>query len=1064
LRQLFNTKAFRISSVAALLLGVYAAVGFWAAPRLLRNALLDEIPKTLVGVKPAVGDIRVNPFLFQVEIKDFSLTGDNDTKLAGFERLFVDFDLSSVWHRAYTFGHIDIASPFANAVIFKDGSLNLAQLSPKTAKKPKPDQKGAEPIPALRIGSFKVTQGFLSFDDRRRPSDFATRLEPINFELQNFSTGVQGGRFAFTGASKLGERIEWHGHLSVQPIESDGEFQIAGLQAHTIWEYLEDRLSFLVNSGKIDLNATYKFSLQDDLDLKIDVAEVALTDLAVRPKDSDIDWITVPELILSGTTLDLKGRQAHSDSLSLKNVKLVTWLEPDGSFNLLKLAATPVPSATVAAALPPPAPAPAAAPPPTAAPAPAAAPPPTAAPAPAAAPPPTAAPAQTAAPPSPPAPPGAGAAPTRPWQYDLREFALRDASISAEDRRTKPAAKVLLAPVSIKVLGVNLDLARALSITLDTKINDAGSLSATGTVTAQPPAANLNFKLAGIELAALQPYISQYTSMTLLAGALSGDAKFSYGANQPVWQFGGSLSVANLHTVDNALHEDFINWDRLDIQGLNFQHQPDRLDIDQVTARKLYARVIVEPDESINVKRVLTGPGAMVVAPSGNTGPPVAATAAPAPAAPLPRAGKGPKHPRGAASVAATSAAAAPNASPAMPMSIKRVVIKASQANFADLSVKPNFSTGIQNLEGTVLGLSSKTDSRAKVDLHGSVDAFAPVSITGEVNVLSATLYTDLAMSFRNIELSTFNPYSGKFAGYNISKGKLTTELHYKVQGRKLDAQHHIIVEQLEFGDKTESKDAVSLPIKMAVALLKNRDGVIDLNLPVTGSLDDPQFKLAPIIWKVFVHILEKAVTAPFALLGSLFGGGPDLQFVDFEPGAAQLDPVAVERGQTLVKALGERPQLKIEIPIAVVDELDRPRLIEQKFQAQLQVQAPGARKKAAGAITDFAQLDPSTQLEGLTQLYTKNFGAEPKFPDSIAAIKTKPEVIAAKIDFLSRELHQRITVNEAELTALGQQRAMNLQQALLTGTQIDPGRVFLVANDKAKNADGRVRLELSVR
>ncbi len=125
------------------------------------------------------------------------------------------------------------------------------------------------------------------------------------------------------------------------------------------------------------------------------------------------------------------------------------------------------------------------------------------------------------------------------------------------------------------------------------------------------------------------------------------------------------------------------------------------------------------------------------------------------------------------------------------------------------------------------------------------------------------------------MELSTFNPYSGKFAGYNITKGKLTTELHYKVDGRKLDAQHHITVDQLEFGDKTASKDAVSLPIKLAVALLKDRNGVIDLDVPVTGTLDDPKFRLGPIIWKVFVNILEKAVTAPFALLGSLFGGGP---------------------------------------------------------------------------------------------------------------------------------------------------------------------------------------------
>jgi hypothetical protein len=1003
MRQLIKTRTFRIAAVVALLVGLYAIAGFLWAPRLVRNALMSEIPKTLPGVTPSVGDIHINPFLLQVQVKDFDLTGTQGTKLVGFARLFVDFQVSSLWHRAYTFSNIDIDSPFANAVIFKDGRLNLAELSPRPSDKP---QKSNEPIPALRIGSFKVTGGFLSFDDRRRPSDFATRLEPINFELQNFTTGVDGGRFTFTGVSKLGERVEWHGHLAVQPIESDGEFQIGGLQAHTIWAYLEDQLNFQVNSGKIDVNATYQFSLKDDVDLKVDVAKVAVTDLTVRPKNSDVDWITVPQLSLSGTTVDLKPRHAHSESLRITGVKLVTWLEPDGSVNLLKLAATPTPSAPAAA--------------------------------------------------SPPAAKDAGPA----WQFTLGEFALEGASISAEDRRTKPTAKVQIAPLSIKVTGASLDLAKPVSVALDAKINDSGTLNVAGDITPQPVAANLNLKLDGIELAAAQPYIAQYTSMTLLAGKLAGEAKVRYGAQKPALQFSGNLSVANLHTVDNALHQDFINWDRLDILALDFQQDPDRLDIDQIRAQKLYARVIVEPDESINVKRILAGPGATVVAPSGNASPAVTATAAPAPAPPLPRKG------RKTAVASATAAAPAPAAGPAMPMSIKKITLQASQANFADLSVTPNFATGIQKLEGTVLGLSSKAKSRAKIDIHGSVDEFAPVSITGEVNVLSAALYTDLAMSFRNIELSTFNPYSGKFAGYNISKGKLTTELHYKVDGRKLDAQHHIIVEQLEFGDKTESKDAVSLPVKLAVALLKDRDGVIDLNLPVTGSLDDPKFKLGPIIWKVFVNILEKAVTAPFALLGSLFGGGPDLQFVDFQPGVAELDPVGVEKAQSIVKALDARPQLKIEIPIAVVGELDRPSLIEVKYRAQLQeaLAAPAGRKKSPTAATAFDQLDAAAQLDLLTRMYVSSFGADPKFPDSVEAIKPKPEKTAAKNDFLAHELHEHIAVTESDLTALGQQRAMTLQQALLTGTQIAPERVFLVANDKAKSQDGRVRLELSLR
>jgi hypothetical protein len=401
-----------------------------------------------------------------------------------------------------------------------------------------------------------------------------------------------------------------------------------------------------------------------------------------------------------------------------------------------------------------------------------------------------------------------------------------------------------------------------------------------------------------------------------------------------------------------------------------------------------------------------------------------------------------------------------------MPMSIKKIVFHAGQAHFADLSVQPNFATGIQSIEGTVLGLSSKTNSRATVDIHGAVDAFSPVSISGEVNVLSAALYTDLALSFRNMELSTFNPYSGKFAGYNITKGKLTTELHYKVEGRKLDAQHHITVEQLEFGDKTASKDAVSLPIKLAVALLKDRNGVIDLDFPVAGTLDDPTFRLGPLIWKVFVNILEKAVTAPFALLGSLFGGGPDLQFIDFQPGHAELDPAGTDKVRAVVKALNGRPQLKIDVPIAPVSDLDRPALVEAKFLGQVREAQSGkpGRKKSTVAELPYEQLDPASKAELLLQLYEKNLGGEPKFPESVTSVKDKSGLAAARADYLSQALHEHIAVTDADLTALGQQRAAAVQRALLTDTEVAPERVFLVANGKAKGQDGRVRLELSLK
>jgi len=402
----------------------------------------------------------------------------------------------------------------------------------------------------------------VTYEDRNRPTEFAARLEPINFALVNFTTGAEGGRFTFTGSSKLGERVEWHGHLSVQPIESDGEFRIDGLHVHTIWEYLEDRLNFAVNSGTIDVNATYKFSMRDAVDLQAAVSKIAVNDLTVRPKGGDDDWVTVPSLLVSGTTVDLSRRQAHADSVALSGVKLVTWLEADGSFNLLKLAQSPpAPPAPPAAA--------------------------------------------ASVPPSPATPPSPV---TPPWKFDLRELSLRETSISAEDRSTSPAAKVLLAPLSLKVDGVSLDFAKSVTVALDTRINRTGSLNVSGEVTPQPLSANVSLKLDGVDLEAVQPYIAQHTSMTLSSGRLSGDAKVRYGAKKPALEFAGNLSVAGLHTVDNALHDDFINWDRLDVSGITFQHDPDRLDIQQVVARKLYARVIIEPDTSLNVKRVLAGP------------------------------------------------------------------------------------------------------------------------------------------------------------------------------------------------------------------------------------------------------------------------------------------------------------------------------------------------------------------------------------------------------------------------------------------------------------------------
>ncbi len=353
------------------------------------------------------------------------------------------------------------------------------------------------------------------------------------------------------------------------------------------------------------------------------------------------------------------------------------------------------------------------------------------------------------------------------------------------------------------------------------------------------------------------------------------------------------------------------------------------------------------------------------------------------------------------------------------------------------------------------------------------MDRFSPVTIQGEANVLGP-LYTDIAMNFRNMELTTFNPYSGKFAGYDIAKGKLTTELTYKIDGRKLEAGHHIIVDQLEFGAKTDSKDAVSLPIKLAVALLKDRNGVIDLDVPVTGSLDDPHFRLGPVIWKVVRNLLVKIVTAPFALLGKMFGGGPDLQFVDFPAGVATLDEAAQNRIKSVAKALAERPQLKIDVPLAGVADLDRPALVQARFQALLvkqQEKMPHPKTGAVEAPPAFDTLDPKQQLSLLDAAYRQQTGSAPQFPEAakqegsekLSRAQARQKKTEDDIEFVRDVLMKHIQVSDQDLSDLAKARAAAIQQLLLANTQVDPARVFLVVNNKAAAQDKAVRLELTL-
>ncbi|HXQ32143.1 MAG TPA: DUF748 domain-containing protein [Steroidobacteraceae bacterium] len=631
----------------------------------------------------------------------------------------------------------------------------------------------------------------------------------------------------------------------------------------------------------------------------------------------------------------------------------------------------------------------------------------------------------------PPTPPAAAAAPgptaapaareSTPWTITVPDIRIAGADLSLEDHGPTRPVMLHVAPLDLTVHGFASPARGALAVDLQATVNGDGRVAVKGDLTPSPLAGHLTIEAGTLPLTALQPYLDDATGMVIKSGTAGLKGAVSLGAGGAV-DFDGEASVDGLRTIDAALEEDFIKWRSLRLAGLRVRTAPLSVKIREIVASEPYARVIIGSNGITNLKVVLAPHTAEAAAAPATD----AASGKPAPAAP---------------------AASAP-----LPVDIGIVRVADGSVNFADFSIKPNFVTGIQQLAGTIKGLSARPDARAEVKLEGAVDRYAPVTITGTVNYFAAVSYTNLHVSFKNLELTSLSPYSGKFAGYRIDKGKLSADFSYLVENRKLNATHKIVIDQLQLGERVESSDATSLPVKLAIALLKDRNGVIDLDLPVTGSLDDPQFRLGPLIWKVVVNLITKIATSPFKLLGSLFGGGEEISFVDFAPGSATLDAAAKAKLQTLAKALDSRPALSVDVPMIAQPEADRAALAELRWREDLTARAShrlGTHATDPGAI-DHLLATPKDYRALLEDAYRESFGHRAEIPKPEAPAPTATPAPAADpqaqaIAWLETALKGRISVAPADLDALAKDRASAVQVALLDGTGIDPTRVFVI-------------------
>ena len=623
------------------------------------------------------------------------------------------------------------------------------------------------------------------------------------------------------------------------------------------------------------------------------------------------------------------------------------------------------------------------------------------------------------------------------WKVEAKQIALDRFKIDIDDRATANPAKFTLSDLFVRIDNFSNAKNQPGKTRLRTRINKNGVVRLNGTTGSNPLVAKLAVEAYDIDVLSLQPYFDDQVNFLLTGGRISTKGSLNLvtsGAGPAKANYQGGIELYDFASIEKDNKQDLVKWKNLGLHQFELSSEPLQVRIGEIDITDFYSRLIIGPDGKINLQNLKAPKGE-----DQEKAPPTQAVAAPGTDTP----------------------------DTTKPLTIGKINLHGGNINFSDFLIKPNYSANLTDVQGTISEL--KPEAPGDIDLQAKLDGAAPVDIDGKINPLGKELFLDIVADAREIEMNPFSPYSGKYVGYGIESGKLSFNVKYKVENRKLTAQNKIILNQLTFGEKVESPQATKLPVLLAVALLKDRNGVIDVDLPISGSLDDPQFSVGGLVLRLVINIITRAVTAPFALLGSAFSGGgsnsgEELSYIEFDSGRANLSQTAQSKIETLAKAMNNRPALRLQLsgradPATDLDGLKRVS-VERKVKAQKVKELAG--KGEAPKSVDEVRVESSEYPEYLRQAYRQESFPKPR--NAIGLLRDLPVVEMEKL------MTQHATIGEEDLRELANQRAQTVRDALVTAGQVSADRLSIVAakpltnEEKAKLKGKPNRVDFSLR
>jgi len=595
----------------------------------------------------------------------------------------------------------------------------------------------------------------------------------------------------------------------------------------------------------------------------------------------------------------------------------------------------------------------------------------------------------------------------KPFKLLIRDLALKGFRLGWEDLSQARPVKAEVTELNLHLQAFSLDPAASTKAELDLKLG-TGSLKAEGSLHLFKNTGDLTLQAEALELGLWDPYLDSALDLRIASGKLGLDGRVRYvfeGRKSDGLTYQGGASLQGLEARDAIQNEPFLRWKQLKVSGADLRTAPLSVAIKAVDWTSPEGRLVVQPDGSTNVARALR-------LEQVKAGKPVPVTAAVLPATP----------------------ASAPD------ITITRLGISGGRLSLIDRSVQPNAALVLSDMEGSYLGLSSHPETTSKVDFRGRAGGLAPITITGHAMPLRNDLDTDVVLKIQGADLTDFTPYTGKYLGYTVQKGKLEVDAHLRIDHRNLKAENAVKLDQFYLGEKVESPEATHLPVKLGLAILRDRKGVIAFDLPVEGSLDDPDVKYGKLVWKAIFGLLGKIAASPFTLIGKLFGGDTgDLSSLAFPPGSASLDAAATPKLQALAKALHERPELRLDAEGAVDPDQDGAVLRKAALETLLRQTRQKGLKLAEEAPV------PAAERERWLKTAFETAFPAPKGAKDVKAVPPLPPA----------EMEQRLLGNQkvdpADLAQLADARAKGVLAWLLDTAKADPERVFQVRTGQAK-------------